>query len=139
MSYNMGATNDASRVKFLSQFTGNDLYRGSDNKYGENILVVPYKSTSNIPSELWYKVSNSGFQSLKLNVPDDELNFYVLISGQYYVKGSYLDMMGYQPLSWTDSFFSMTTGFDFKKYLPYIAAGGGLLLLVLLLKKKKSE
>jgi len=135
MSY-LGANtiDDKARMPFLAQFTGNNLYRDSDTKYGENVLVIPYKTTGKIPNELWYKVSNSGYATLDLK-PTDELYQWVNVGGQYYVKASYLDMMGYQPV--TDSMFSsITSGFDFMKYLPYFAAGGAALLLVLLLRKK---
>ena len=134
MSY-LGANTpgDTARAPFLAQFTGNNLYRDSDTKYGENVLVIPYKTTGKIPNELWYKVSNSGYATLDLK-PTDELYQWVNVGGQYYVKASYLDMMGYQPV--TDSVFSLVTDFDFMKYLPYFAAGGAALLLVLLLRKK---
>jgi len=136
MSY-LGATttDDAARLPFLAQFTGNDLYRDSDTKYGENILVFPYKitPTAKSPNTLWYKVSNTGYATLDLK-PTDELYQWVNVGGQYYVKASYLDMMGYQPV--TDSMFSAVSNFDFMKYLPYFAAGGAALLLVLLLRKK---
>jgi len=134
MSY-LGATGtDPARAPFLAQFTGNNLYRDTDTKYGENVLVIPYKKTGiKNPNELWYKVSNSGYATLDLK-PTDELYQWVNVGGQYYVKASYLDMMGYQPV--TDSVFSLVTDFDFMKYLPYFAAGGAALLLVLLLRKK---
>jgi hypothetical protein len=135
MSY-LGA--DA-KTTFLAQFTGNNLYRDSDNIYGENIFVIPYNSTGHVPNELWYKVSSVDYAKMNLG-PTDELNFWVNVGGQYYVKKSYLDMISYHPTAGSGVISQITTSLgDMSKYLPYILIGGGVLLLVILLKKKKSS